>query len=267
MVRAWARRARWAGTAVLAAMSLALSVTPAQAISNGSDVPSTNHKYSYTVAVLAPVIMCAGALIDTRHVVTTATCVRYLEPSDVEVYIGSNKYYADGITKEVTGLDEHPTFDPSTYDNNIAVLTLDSPLTPAEISTYAIKTIPRAAAGSSLPAAGSYSDVTAYGATDPNLTLPDLMQHAQLRHYTPAQCQTYKKNKLTDSMFCAGDPAGNRDLCPGDQGAPLVQAGKLVGISSWGFSCGLAAPNPSSPVFTRISSVNKWINNVVASTS
>ncbi|MEV7060818.1 serine protease [Streptomyces microflavus] len=228
---------------------------------------STNHKYRYTVSVQTPVIMCTGALIDNRHVLTTATCVNYLEPADVEVYVGSNKYYADGITKGVTRLTPHPNYAPSTYDNNIAVLTLASPLTPEEISAYAIKSIPRAAAGSSLPPAGSLSDVTSYGATDPDLTLPDVMQHAQISHYTPAQCQTYKANKLTGSMFCAGDRAGVKDLCPADQGAPLVHAGKLIGIYSWGSSCGLAAPGPSSPVFTRISSVNTWINTVITSTS
>ncbi len=252
---------------MLAAVSLALSVMPAQAVSGGSDVTSTNHKYSYTVSVQAPVIMCAGALIDTRHVVTTTTCVNRLTPPDVEVYVGSNKYYAGGIMKKVEDIHFHPKYNSSTYDYNIVVLTLDPPLTPEEISTYAIKTIPRAAAGSSLPPAGSLSDVTAYGATDSSLTLPDVMQHTQLSHYTPAQCQTYKNNRLTGSMFCAGGRAGARDFCPADEGAPLVHAGKLIGLYSWGGSCGLAAPNPSSPVFTRISSVNAWINTVIASGS
>ncbi|MFC8957375.1 serine protease [Streptomyces sp. NPDC057101] len=269
MTRAWARRARWAGTAVLAAMSLALPVTPAQAVSGGSAVPSTNHSFSYTVAVLLPVRKCTGALIDTQHVVTTATCVKGLQPSEVKVRAGSHKYNEGGITKEVTGLNLHPEFNSANYDNDIAVLTLESPLTSEEISTYSIKTLALAAADSSIQT-NDYGTVTGFGATDANLTMPDVLRRAYLKHYGTRLCQQYKRNRLTDRMFCAGDPTGVKDLCPGDQGAPLVDPveGKLLGIYSWGASCGLAAippASPSSPVFTRISSVTAWINTVTTS--
>lgn len=67
-------------------------------------------------------------------------------------------------------------------------------------------------------------------------------------------------------MFCAGDVKGEKDLCPGDQGAPAVFENKLVGIYSWGCSCGLAAPKPSSPVFDSIPFFHDWIrSNIIHS--
>ncbi|TRV71236.1 serine protease [Streptomyces sp. 130] len=242
-------------------MSLALSTTPAPAVSGGQDVQRTN---GYTVAVLAPVIMCSGALIDSRHVVTTATCINYLEPGDVEVYVGSNKYYADGLTKAVSKIDTPQSLNLETYEANIAVLTLEPALTPEEMSKFTINPVPRA---TTLPSVNELATVTGYGATDSKLTLPDVMQRAQLRVYSRTLCNQLKHNKLTATMFCAGDPTGVKDLCPADQGAPLVYDGKLVGIYSWGCSCGLAAPNPSSPVFTSIPSFRAWIDKVVNGTA
>lgn len=122
VTRGWARRARWAGVALTAAC-LALPVTSAQAVSGGSSVMSAS-QFPYMVSVQGPVVMCEGALVDLKHVVTTATCVSALAPSDVNVRVGSNKYYDGGLSEAVTVITVHPAFDKSTYDSNIAVLTL-----------------------------------------------------------------------------------------------------------------------------------------------
>ncbi|MFG2603067.1 S1 family serine peptidase [Streptomyces sp. NPDC048514] len=254
VTRGWARRARWAGVA-LTATCLALPVTSAQAISGGTDVRSAS-QFPYMVSVWAPVVMCEGALVDLKHVVTTATCVNDLASSDVQVHVGSNKYYVDGLVKDVTKIAIHPAFDKSTYDGNIAVLTLAGSL-PAGPS---IKPIPLA---ESDPPAGSPAVVTSFGATNAHNDLPDLLQQAQLTTYSATQCQDFKGKRVTSRMMCAGDPTGAKDTCPADQGAPLAYQGRLAGIYSWGAGCGLAAPNASSPVFNRISSFTSWINTAM----
>jgi secreted trypsin-like serine protease len=42
-------------------------------------------------------------------------------------------------------------------------------------------------------------------------------------------------------MVCAGGQAG-KNICTGDSGGPLVAAGQLIGVVSWGASCGSAFP-------------------------
>jgi secreted trypsin-like serine protease len=246
----------------MAATLVASPAAPAQAISGGTVADIT--QYPYTVSVQAPVIMCAGALVDLRHVVTTATCVDFLNPEDVSVHAGSSKYYEGGVEKSVTAIDIHPNYNKTNnYDSNIAVLTLSGALPRSK----SLAPIPLPAADSTDPAAGAQGVVTAFGAVDEDLTLPDQMQKIHLVLYGHTACQNYKYGRFTSTMLCAGDPQGVKDLCPADQGAPLAVNGKLIGIYSWGSSCGLANPNPSSPVFNRIRNFTKWINTVIARTS
>ncbi|MEV6575044.1 serine protease [Streptomyces sp. NPDC051577] len=231
-------------------------MTSARAVSGGSSVGSAS-QFPYMVSVQGPVVMCQGALVDLKHVVTTATCVNNLPPSDVNVRVGSTKYYEGGLSEAVTVITVHPAFDKSTYDNNIAVLTLAGSL-PAGTS---IKPIPLA---ESDPPVGSPGVVTSFGATNAQNDLPDFLQQATLTTFSATQCQNSKGGRVTSRMMCAGDPTGAKDTCPADQGAPLAHQGRLVGIYSWGASCGLATPNTSSPVFNRISTLTTWINTVMS---
>ncbi|MFI5831381.1 serine protease [Streptomyces sp. NPDC051578] len=254
VTRDWARRTRWVGVA-LTGVCLALAVTPAHAISGGTDVRSAS-QFPYMVSVQAPVVMCEGALVDLKHIVTTATCVNNLAPSDVQIRVGSNKYYDGGLEKAVKVITVHPAFDKNTYDSNIAVLTLAGSL-PAGPS---VKPIPLA---ESDPPAGSPGVITSFGVTNTKNEIPALLQQAQLTTFSATQCQSFKGKSVTSRMMCAGDPNGVKDLCPADQGAPLAHQGRLVGIYSWGAGCGLAAPHTSSPVFNRINTFTTWINTVM----
>ncbi|KAG4078497.1 hypothetical protein HA402_009209 [Bradysia odoriphaga] len=223
-------------------------------VSGGTSVTNPN-AYPYQAAVLCPVIMCSGAVVSSRSVVTTATCVKNLSPEDIKLYVGSNKYYSGGFTHAVADITTHPNFNPNTYDNNIAVLTsateFENVVVPIPIAT-------------TQPVDGTSLLATGFGAVDADLTLPDTLQRADLVAFGLTKCQALKQNKLTGSMFCAGNPNGLKDLCPADQGAPLVYQNKLYGIYSWGCSCGLAAPNSNSPVFTSIVNLGSWIQSTIA---
>ncbi|XP_037047660.1 trypsin alpha-3-like [Bradysia coprophila] len=221
-------------------------------ISSGTSVTNPN-AYPFQAAVLCPVTMCSGAVVSSKSVVTTATCVNMLSPEDVELYVGSNMYYSGGFTHSVAVIATHPNFNPTTYHNNIAVLTsatqFENVVVPISLATTP-------------PFTGTTLFATAFGAVDPDLTLPDTLQRAGLVAFGFANCQTLKSNRLTTSMFCAGDLSGHKDLCSGDEGAPLVYQNKLYGIYSWGCSCGLAAT--SSPVFNLISYFGTWIQSAIA---
>lgn len=87
---------------------------------------------------------------------------------------------------------------------------------------------------------------------------------------------------VTDTMICAGHPAGGRDSCrvsdaeeisnrasesadvssfQGDSGGPLVCDGRLAGIVSFGASCG---QRDYPGVYTAVAPHLAWINSVTS---
>lgn len=73
------------------------------------------------------------------------------------------------------------------------------------------------------------------------------------------------RNGIDQSQYCAYDPQGKNDSCQGDSGGPLQRfipfedIGEVVGIVSFGVSCGSALPG----VYTRVAFYLKWIESFV----
>ncbi|CAG9827550.1 unnamed protein product [Diabrotica balteata] len=64
-------------------------------------------------------------------------------------------------------------------------------------------------------------------------------------------------SKVTERMICAGNLNGGLDTCQGDSGGPLELNGTLIGVVSWGDSCG----KPNAPgAYTKVSDFVTWIN-------
>lgn len=199
--------------------------------------------------------MCSGTVISSRNVLATATCVDTLSPTDVEVVAGTNMYCNGGFSHLVINILFHPNFTVSTHESNLAILTVHKAF---DSTLGLIKPIPLADA---LPPTNAYVIASAYGVTNKHLDLPEFLQKVNLLVYSRTQCKSYKRNRVTASMFCVGDPNGKKDLCPEDQAAPAVYNSELVGIYSFGCSCGHSASNLTSPVFNSIPSFKNWIQS------
>ena len=80
-------------------------------------------------------------------------------------------------------------------------------------------------------------------------------------------------SKLMETMVCASVPEGGKvrehpcmpmtdltlqDACKRDSGGPLVVAGQLVGVVSWGQGC---ARQRYPGVYTRVSRYRDWIES------
>lgn len=102
--------------------------------------------------------MCSGAIVSSKSVLTTATCINNLQPEEVEVAVGSNKYYAAIYTYGVVIITKHPNFVSSTYNNDIAVLTLTY-----QITTY--YNVAPTALATTLPSVNTVLIASAFGTT------------------------------------------------------------------------------------------------------
>lgn len=201
---------------------------------------------------------CGGVVVAPTKVLTAAHCmgreVLGGEPwqlSDFKVIAGRSALLGQG-GQEVRVSDTwiSPEYDPTANTNDIAVLTLASPLP----QSYVIGT---ALPGDTAETPGTAADVYGWGDTTGNGTYASALRSARVQVLPDAACERaypggFGAAYQADTMLCAGDPQGGRDACQGDSGGPLVAQGRLIGLVSWGSGCG----QPENPgVYTRVSTV------------
>lgn len=85
----------------------------------------------------------------------------------------------------------------------------------------------------------------------------EVLLAAEVKVYSRKRClEDFPYDTITESMMCAGVEDGSVDSCQGDSGGPLVADGVLIGVVSWGYSCGL----PHRPgVYTNVAVVRRFI--------
>jgi len=223
---------------------------------------------------------CGGQYIGNKTIVTAAHCVQRTVAGDVCVWFGLSQLqegmdtcYRGGhrVSKSIL----HPSWDPETMANDVALLFLEE--APHEESTPILLPEPEC---NSYDKVGTLLSVLGYGKTNPD----DAFEEQRLQTYflrigqrvVILPPQKFEKLLVNESvMLVAGDPRlltdiseanaganGYTDTCQGDSGGPLffinetTHQSVLVGITSWGISCGyLGLPG----VYTRVSAFLEWI--------
>ena len=197
---------------------------------------------------------CGGTLIGPSVVVTAAHCSDFVTKEAVQVLLGTLKLDGSGTRHDVTSIAIHQSWDPNTFDNDVAVWKL---ATPAKVGTFATLTTAEAAAGVQLLATG-------WGLLTQGGKQPIDLMKVQVPVVELSNCNDANSynGAITTQMFCAGVEAGGKDTCQGDSGGPLTGgAGNavLTGITSWGQGC--AQPNFFG-VYTKVAnpSIREFID-------
>ncbi|WP_033285393.1 trypsin-like serine protease [Streptomyces sp. NRRL F-525] len=129
----------------------------------------------------------------------------------------------------------HPSYSPTTIDNDIAVLTLAAPVkaTPIRMTTNT-----DTASYTGTPA--KTAKVYGWGRTSSQTEdISETLKTATLPIQSDATCTgAYGSLVIKAHMICAGTPATGSDtgttaICNGDSGGPLVVGGRIVGVVSW----------------------------------
>lgn len=261
---------RSALTLALLALTFAFATTahadPTADVIGGTDVTHSQYTttYPYMVGLMAAqspnAQFCGGTLIAPQWVMTAAHCYAPEEGADPAfIRIGTEDRLGVGQYVPVVGHIIHPNWDPNYLGNDIMLLRLahaPSPATPAVRAT-AIDD----------PPAGNMATLIGWGLTTPgdDAVSSRILKLATLDVIDQAQCEEdwaalegvdfVSGNQLCAIHYDAG--GGARQACNGDSGGPLLFAGKVVGIVSFGSAgCWDDAPN----VFTRVSAYNTWID-------
>lgn len=246
---------------------------------------------------------CGGSLIKGKWILTAAHCLmeeddngrqQPLSPAKVNVYVGSN-VFKNGLRLKVSKVVVHPSYNPATLDNDIAVLELASP--PVKVKTETIRVLQAGEEGD-IAAIGKPVFAAGWGEIETG-DYPRELRHVQLQIVDAEACNKnvithrlrsvrediaavtsslflneqaigeiaaiIEKNAgraVTERMICSGVPAKKQDSCQGDSGGPLFARTNngfvLVGLTSWGIECGLGDQGLYG-IYTRVTRFNDWI--------
>ncbi|XP_063293289.1 suppressor of tumorigenicity 14 protein [Pelobates fuscus] len=209
---------------------------------------------------------CGASLVSPTLLLSAAHCfqdiqgIRYSDPSLWTAYLGlhnqAQRTSQDIVQRSIKRIVTHKSFSDYTYDNDIAVLELSSPVTYTDfIQPICIPDSTR-----TFPV-GKSLWVTGWGALIEGGTGASVLQKADIRIINYNECNQLLENQLTERMICAGFVSGGIDACQGDSGGPLSSLESnnkmyLAGVVSWGDGC---ARRNKPGAYTNVTAMRDWI--------
>jgi len=228
-------------------------------IVNGSDAGLGQYPWVVGIQFFTK-LYCGGALINDKYVLTAAHCFLNINKNMIRVVIGDHDrshLSSHQLTRRVSQVHVHDQFDPITFDNDIALIRLNKPL------TFTSRILPVCLPSSSRTYGGEEAVIVGWGKVGQRSRPPNVLQSAKVPVMSRAACRARSKfnaDEITENMMCAEVDNSGVDACYGDSGSPMVQLDSSgvtqIGIVSWGEGC---ATTGYPGVYTDVGKYLGWI--------
>lgn len=245
-------------------------VTSVRRIMNGQEAENGNFPWQ---AFLRNNGRAGGVLIDEKWILTAAHVLKSsddLDVNNVHVFLGD--IFVENLVKigfaKVKAVHIHPDYSPENFDNDIALIQLENPVTMnSNVSPICLPE--RSEVSLYEPSLAGY--VSGFGLTEQN-RITDYLHFVRLPVIARDKCQQQltkkqvnkktEKLKFTENMFCAGQEHLPMDSCEGDSGGPFAVKNKdtwvVTGLVSWGIDCGRGYG-----YYTKVVNYIDWIKSYI----
>lgn len=230
-------------------------------IVGGKETGITSHPYQISL-LQSGTHICGGSIISPEFVISAAHCTSELEPSMLQVRVGSSIEGYGGIVHKVEKIIQHPNYIGTKLSWDYSLLKLEKPIEFSEDVQPVL--LPKAY---EQEVVGSNAIVSGWGETKNPMETSKTLRAVTIKILDRKKCEdAYKKTSyaISRQMFCAGSLEGGKDSCQGDSGGPLVTkmnngSMKLMGVVSWGMYC---AEKGYPGVYAKVSMVRPWIKKL-----
>ncbi|XP_056375389.1 acrosin-like [Hyla sarda] len=209
--------------------------------------------------------VCGGSILNDKWILTAAHCFKNQADSvfSWRLVFGGHKLSASGPEVQIRAISkkiEHENYDPDTERNDIALLSIDRPISYNEHIQPAC--LPPKTAQVPLM---TDCYIAGWGVLEEEATEPsDILQEARVDLISTKRCNStaWYNGAVGVYNLCAGYEKGGIDSCQGDSGGPLMckepkaRTYSVVGITSWGSGCAQAQ---SPGIYTSTQYFLNWI--------
>ncbi|XP_004412310.1 PREDICTED: coagulation factor X [Odobenus rosmarus divergens] len=203
---------------------------------------------------------CGGTILSEYYILTAAHCLQQAKKFTVRVgERDTEKEEGDEVAHEVEMIIKHNRFVRETYDFDIAVIKLKTPITFRV--NVAPACLPQKDWAESTLMTQKTGIVSGFGKTHEKGRPSSTLKMMEVPYVDRNTCKLSSSFSITQNMFCAGYDSKPQDACQGDSGGPHVTRFKdtyfVTGIVSWGEGC---ARKGKYGIYTKVTNFLKWID-------
>ncbi|XP_035903755.1 trypsin alpha-4-like [Anopheles stephensi] len=224
-------------------------------IVGGTSVSIETHSYQLSLRNYDYHI-CGASIISSVWSLTAAHCLYpNPDPKTISLRAGASNQSIGGRIYNASQIIIHPMYNPSTMDNDVAVIRVDSYFIGPNMGFIGLVPLGYE------PMAGVRAIVTGWGRQSDEAKQSTTLAGVEIPIVDKEECmEQWSGVQVTPQMICAGE--FGKDSCNGDSGGPLVSGGRQIGIVSWGSTkCG----GPLAAIYTNLG--NAAIRTFISSTT